>query len=161
MSPRACGFIVFRRLRQQQQQRAAVEFLLLQTSYGGNHWTPPKGHVDPGENDLQTALRETHEEAGLGSEHLLLIPGFQHVMQYNVPKRNGGGVNLKTVVYLLAELKGGTEGQAVTLSHEHVAYRWCDVDEACCLAKFQEMQEALRSAHTTIVKEDEAGTLKK
>ena len=25
------------------------EWLLLQTSYGEHHWTPPKGHLDPGE----------------------------------------------------------------------------------------------------------------
>lgn len=32
----AAGFIIFRRLQQ-------IEYLLLQTSYGIHHWTPPKG----------------------------------------------------------------------------------------------------------------------
>lgn len=31
-------------------------------------WTLPKGHVDPGENLQQTALRETQEETGWQSE---------------------------------------------------------------------------------------------
>ncbi len=34
----AAGFIVFRRIGQN-----PIEYLLLQTSYGEHHWTPPKG----------------------------------------------------------------------------------------------------------------------
>jgi len=33
----AAGFLVFRRIK------GNIEYLLLQTSYGENHWTPPKG----------------------------------------------------------------------------------------------------------------------
>jgi hypothetical protein len=36
----ASGFIIFRRL-----ERNPIEYLLLQTSYGGHHWTPPKGKL--------------------------------------------------------------------------------------------------------------------
>ena len=38
---RAAGFVLFRR-------NPSVEYLLMQTSYGQHHWSPPKGHVDPG-----------------------------------------------------------------------------------------------------------------
>lgn len=34
----AAGFIIFRQLKQN-----PIEYLLLQTSYGEHHWTPPKG----------------------------------------------------------------------------------------------------------------------
>lgn len=38
MSPkRAAGLVIFRSVNQ------AIEFLMLQTSYGEHHWTPPKG----------------------------------------------------------------------------------------------------------------------
>lgn len=33
----AAGVIIFRKLL------GSIEYLLLQTSYGVNHWTPPKG----------------------------------------------------------------------------------------------------------------------
>jgi bis(5'-nucleosidyl)-tetraphosphatase len=33
----AAGLIIYRRLS------GAIEYLLLQTSYGDHHWTPPKG----------------------------------------------------------------------------------------------------------------------
>ncbi|KOB65136.1 Diadenosine tetraphosphatase, partial [Operophtera brumata] len=60
MAPtRAAGLVIFRNVNQ------VVQYLMLQTSYGEHHWTPPKGHVDPGESDWVTALRETKEEAGL------------------------------------------------------------------------------------------------
>ena len=36
---RAAGFIIFRRV----PPHNIVEYLLMQTSYGQNHWTPPKG----------------------------------------------------------------------------------------------------------------------
>lgn len=42
---RACGFIVFRRLAKSSPP-PNIEYLLLQTSYGEHHWTPPKGVVD-------------------------------------------------------------------------------------------------------------------
>lgn len=43
MALRACGFIVFRRLASCVPPPDNIEYLLLQTSYGEHHWTPPKG----------------------------------------------------------------------------------------------------------------------
>ncbi len=37
----AAGFIIFR-----QTGQAPIEYLLLQTSYGEHHWTPPKGKTN-------------------------------------------------------------------------------------------------------------------
>ena len=47
---RAAGLVIYR-------QKGGIEWLLLQTSYGEHHWTPPKGHLDPGEDDMTAALR--------------------------------------------------------------------------------------------------------
>lgn len=43
MALRACGLIVFRRLASCVPPPDNIEYLLLQTSYGEHHWTPPKG----------------------------------------------------------------------------------------------------------------------
>lgn len=43
MVVRACGFIVFRLLANLVPRPDNIQFLLLQTSYGIHHWTPPKG----------------------------------------------------------------------------------------------------------------------
>ncbi|XP_061788230.1 bis(5'-nucleosyl)-tetraphosphatase [asymmetrical] [Nerophis lumbriciformis] len=139
MALRACGFIVFRRLANCASPEDNIEYLLLQTSYGQHHWTPPKGHVDSGEDDLTTALRETKEEAGLGAEDLQVVEGFLKELHYQVRGRP------KEVLYWLAELKNpGTE---VTLSSEHQNYRWAPLEDACAYAQHKEMQDALRAAH--------------
>ncbi|XP_057702944.1 bis(5'-nucleosyl)-tetraphosphatase [asymmetrical] [Corythoichthys intestinalis] len=138
MALRACGFIVFRRLASCVPPSDNIEYLLLQTSYGHHHWTPPKGHVDPGEDDLTTALRETKEEAGLGAEDLQVIEGFLKELRYEVKGRP------KEVLYWLAELRDpGTE---VTLSNEHQNYRWARLEDACSLAEHDDMQNTLRAA---------------
>lgn len=97
------------------------------------------GHVDPGEDDLTTALRETKEEAGLGAEHLQVLDGFVKKLQYVVRGRP------KEVLYWLAELKD--PGTAVMLSDEHQDYRWAPLEEACSLAQYKDLQDTLRAAH--------------
>lgn len=37
----AAGFVIFRLLSNN------IQYLLLQTSYGEHHWTPPKGKKNP------------------------------------------------------------------------------------------------------------------
>ncbi|KAM6979834.1 bis(5'-nucleosyl)-tetraphosphatase [asymmetrical] [Aplochiton taeniatus] len=138
MALRACGFIVFRRLAQSASPLDNIEYLLLQTSYGEHHWTPPKGHVDPGEDDLTTALRETKEEAGLGTEQLKVIDGFLSQLHYEVRGKR------KEVLYWLAELRDPQT--PITLSDEHKDYRWAHVEEACVLAEYKDLQDTLRSA---------------
>uniref|UniRef100_A0A8C5LQC2 Bis(5'-nucleosyl)-tetraphosphatase [asymmetrical] n=1 Tax=Leptobrachium leishanense TaxID=445787 RepID=A0A8C5LQC2_9ANUR len=139
---RACGLIIFRKIKSGIPAAEAnpIEFLLLQTSYGIRHWTPPKGHVDPGEDDLTTALRETEEEAGLAANHFNIVDGFRKELNYFVNKKP------KTVIYWLAELTDAdTE---VKLSHEHQDYRWLHLQEACELAGYPDLQDTLREAHT-------------
>ncbi|XP_067887922.1 bis(5'-nucleosyl)-tetraphosphatase [asymmetrical] isoform X2 [Heterodontus francisci] len=143
MTLRACGLIIFRRLNAGLVSKPQeIEFLLLQTSYGQHHWTPPKGHVDPGEDDLQTALRETEEEAGLKSKDFNVLDGYKKEMEYKVNN------SPKTVIYWLAELKD--YNIEIKLSDEHQTFCWLNVEEACKLAKYREMQEALREAHQFI-----------
>ncbi|XP_015683820.1 bis(5'-nucleosyl)-tetraphosphatase [asymmetrical] [Protobothrops mucrosquamatus] len=141
MSLRACGLIIFRRMPKACATAATdshVEYLLLQTSYGTHHWTPPKGHVDPGEDDLRTALRETQEEAGLASTQFSILEGFKKELNYVVRGKP------KTVVYWLAELKD--RDTEIKLSSEHQGFRWLSLTEACRLADYEDMQGTLREA---------------
>lgn len=63
MALRACGFIVFRRLTSRSPPPDNIEYLLLQTSYGEHHWTPPKGlyvfknHIYQAFNDRYLCVR--------------------------------------------------------------------------------------------------------
>ncbi|XP_030832796.1 bis(5'-nucleosyl)-tetraphosphatase [asymmetrical] [Strongylocentrotus purpuratus] len=129
---RAGGLIIFRRLQ------IGIEYLLLQTSYGKHHWTPPKGHLDPGEDYRIAALRETEEEAGYTSDQLT-VTDFKSTLNYVVRNRP------KEVVYWLAELKDPNAG--VKLSNEHQDFKWCDLEEAIRLSGYSDMEKVLRDAH--------------
>ena len=118
---RAAGLIIFRR----KSFTEPLEYLLLQTSYGKHHWTPPKGHVDPGESDMQTALRETEEESGLKKSSLEIMEHIQKTLNYEVRGKP------KTVIYWPAEVKD--YNVAVQLSDEHQDFKWLSLDKACDL----------------------------
>ncbi|XP_064621107.1 bis(5'-nucleosyl)-tetraphosphatase [asymmetrical]-like [Lineus longissimus] len=135
----AAGFIIFRRWSQ------SIQYLQLQTSYGKHHWTPPKGHVDPGESELETAMRETEEEAGLKRNDYKVISGFKKTLHYHV------GGNLKRVEYWLAELKNPET--PVILSDEHQDYKWLEITDAQKYVFYKEMQDALAAAHEYVLKQ--------
>ncbi|XP_031624608.1 bis(5'-nucleosyl)-tetraphosphatase [asymmetrical] [Contarinia nasturtii] len=138
MRKRAAGFLIFRRLNSQ------IEYLLLKASYGNYHWTPPKGHVDPGEDDFTTALRETREEAGYSADDLKIYKDEQKILNYKVKGKN------KTVVYWLAELKDGHNNP--TLSDEHTEFRWLPKDEAISLSGYADFAQMVQYFHDRIGK---------
>ena len=93
------------------------------------------GHVDPGENELQTAQRETEEEAGLSTRHYKILPEFEITLNYTVnnhPKR---------VVYWLGELCDNDT--AIRLSDEHQDYKWLNLNAAKQLAGYEDLRKAL------------------
>ncbi|XP_065202483.1 bis(5'-nucleosyl)-tetraphosphatase [asymmetrical] [Planococcus citri] len=132
MVVRAAGYVIFRKC-------ADIEFLLLQASYGDFHWSPPKGHVDPGENEPETALREVEEETGLKKSDLRIISGFEKVLTYKVKQKP------KAVVYWMAELIN--PNQEVKISHEHKDFKWLPLKEACDIAKYPESIDLLKASH--------------
>uniref|UniRef100_A0AAA9TWM6 Bis(5'-nucleosyl)-tetraphosphatase [asymmetrical] n=2 Tax=Bos TaxID=9903 RepID=A0AAA9TWM6_BOVIN len=97
------------------------------------------GHVEPGESDLETALRETQEEAGIEAGQLTIIEGFRRELSYVARAKP------KIVIYWLAEVKDCDV--EVRLSREHQAYRWLELEDACQLAQFEEMKAALQEGH--------------
>ncbi len=71
---KSCGFLVVRHL-----PRPA--FLLMRHS---DRWDLPKGHVDRGETELETALRELQEETGIATADIEVDPGFRFCDRYPV-----------------------------------------------------------------------------
>ena len=139
----AAGIILFRK----DQQTTPIQYLLLQTSYGEHHWTPPKGHLDEGENELETAIRETKEESGLDIDLDYKIIDLNHRIELNYLVN--GGKHQKIVYYWIARLDHIKNPQ-IKLSDEHIDYKWLDLEKAVELAKFSDMQEALRNSEKFI-----------
>ena len=106
---RSCGVIPFR------QVGADREYLIvLQTN---NCWSFPKGHMDRGESEIQTALRELYEETGLTAT---LIPGAKAISEYLT-----GMGSMKQVVLFLGEV----QGDVIPQDKEVVDWRWIQADE--------------------------------
>ncbi|SDM98796.1 bis(5'-nucleosyl)-tetraphosphatase [Acetanaerobacterium elongatum] len=89
---KSCGALVYR------IHNNTFELLLIKHRLGG-HWSFPKGHVEQGETERQTALREVKEETGLDIE---LKSGFRESVQY-CPHPNLS----KKVVYFIGEALPG------------------------------------------------------
>lgn len=83
MLERSCGAVVFTETEGQRH------YVLVKGGYVGL----PKGHMETGESEQETALREVREETCVTGE---LIPGFRRVVVYQMPDGNS-----KRVAYFL------------------------------------------------------------
>ena len=75
-----------------------VEILLIQDAK--DRWTIPKGHIEPGENAKQTAVREIGEEAGLAQVE---VQGWLGKINFRYRRLNKL-VLMTTQVYLVKAL---------------------------------------------------------
>lgn len=73
----SCGAVVFRREGEQKK------FLLIRNRRSA-HWGFPKGHIEPGESNEQTAIREVLEETGI---NIHILPGFKKSSEYTIQGR--------------------------------------------------------------------------
>ena len=84
-------------------------------------------------------LRELEEETGITRAEF--IPGFRKVVHYFFQRR--AHTVYKEVVYYLIE----TPEEEVTLSDEHIAYRWLPYNEALQLITFGNSRKVVDEAH--------------
>ena len=128
---KSCGIIIFH----------DNEFLLLH--YPQGHWDFVKGHVEPDEEELETALRELKEESGISNVEVK--KGFCEEMHYVF--KHKGDVISKTVVYFLGEV-GDKE---VEISHEHQNFDWLLFNEAKERLTFKNAKDLLQKAYNFLV----------
>ena len=115
------------------------KFLLLHyPTHGKGHWDFPKGHVEPGEDEIDTAKREIKEETGLYVEFLF---GFRDEIKYHF--HDGKTLVEKKVVYFLAF----TNMEEVKLSYEHDNYRWLSYEDSLKTITYDTSRKILIKAH--------------
>jgi len=85
MLERSCGAVISTELDGRRH------YVLVKGSYVGL----PKGHMEAGESERVTALREVKEETCVTAR---LIPGFRRAVTYHMPNGND-----KRVIYFLGE----------------------------------------------------------
>lgn len=108
------------------------------------HWTFPKGHLDHGETDIEAAIRETKEEAGLLEEDFQLINDFKIESSYISRK----GIS-KTVLYWIAEINN--PNVKINLSNSHKQYKWLKLEDALALVKYDSMKSGLIKANEFLI----------
>lgn len=86
----SCGAVVFR------YENNIRKYLLIRNKRSA-HWGFPKGHIEPGETEEETAMREVLEETGL---HIEILPGFVKKSDYTIQ-----GKIEKSVSIFLAKTK--------------------------------------------------------
>lgn len=99
---KSCGAVVFTRVGPE------IRYVLAQSRAG--HYGFPKGHVEAGETEEETALREIYEEVCLRP---VLLDGFREVCEYDIPSLNVR----KQVVFFL----GYYESQEITAQESELA----------------------------------------
>ena len=133
---KSCGVVLF----------SKQKVLLLQYATGQKegewdlqgHWDFPKGHVDKGETEIETATRELEEETGI--KNIILLDNFRKTINYKIQKRDRK--ISKEVVFFIAT----TAETEINLSHEHVDYGWFDFTSALKQLTYDNARSVLSEA---------------
>ncbi len=129
---KSCGAIIFYKTKQNTK-------ILLVKNNKGRYWSFPKGHVEYGENEQQTALREIKEETGLD---VVIFDGFREISEY-CPF----GKIRKRVVFFLAQ--AFTDN--VKIQEEEIdSYIWVDLQQARKLCSYENDLRIVEKAETAI-----------
>ena len=129
---KSCGAIVYRKFH------GNIELMLIKNQNGG-HWSFPKGHVEEGETEEQTAVREIMEETGI---EVMLDTSFRRVITYS-PKKE----TTKDVIYFLAK--------AVTYDYtpqeEEIAQiKWVEINHAASILSYDNDRQLVVQAKDRI-----------
>ena len=96
----------------------------------------PKGHVEEGETEIMTAIRETKEEVGLD---VYVDPNLRFTINYLVKEDK-----LKEVVYFVSFLKNNND---VIIQEEEIdSYMWVDIDEVYDVLTFDNLKNLWNEA---------------
>lgn len=124
----SCGAVVVRKIG------GSRRYLLIKNKRSA-HWGFPKGHIERGETDIDTAKREVLEETGL---HIDILPDFTQTSEYSIQ-----GKIEKSVSIFLAETK---DTQTVIQKEEIEDYIWLEFPKAYNTLKFPNDRDILNKA---------------
>ena len=131
---KSCGAIVIYRSGSRYK-------ILLVRNHNGRNYSFPKGHVEKGETEEQTAIREIKEETGLDVE---IVDSFREVSDY-CPF----GRIKKRVVFFMAQ----TFSTNVVVQKEEIdSYIWVDLYDVHNKCTYDNDQRVIKKARANISK---------
>ena len=129
---KSCGAIVYRKFH------GNTEILLIKHVNSG-HWSFPKGHVEEGETEEETALREVKEETGID---ILVDTSFRETVQY-YPRKD----TQKVVVYFLGEAR---HYDFIPQEEEIAAIKWVEIGNAAAMLTYENDKTIVAKAKVEI-----------
>lgn len=124
------GAIVFR------MHAGSLEVLLVRAKQNPDYWIFPKGHVEPGESEEETAFRELREEAGIAGD----LVSYVGVLEFD---QDGESVHVEYYLFKYSETVGVGENRTP---------QWYAYDDALRMLSFQDARDMLKTALTLIRK---------
>ena len=129
---KSCGAVVYC------QTDNDIKYLLV-CEHGG-YWVFPKGHMEAGESEHETALREVKEETGLD---VAFVDGFRVKDEHNLA-REGRPNTIKQTIYFLANYENQT---FVPQESEISRIVLLDFEAAMATLQFDSFKHILTQAH--------------
>lgn len=124
-SEKSCGIVVYRLIDSE------VEFLAVKSKPDG-HWGFPKGHMEEGETEEETARREVLEETGL---RIHLNNGFRTEVEYRIHDKI-----LKKVVFFIGQI---ADSSIILQKEELEDFKWLKFAEMLNLLTFRNIKSVL------------------
>lgn len=122
---KSCGAVIFNN-----------EDKVLIVKHNAGHWDFPKGHMEPGETEIDTALREVKEETNIDIE---IVEKYRYESHYS-PKENVE----KTVVFFIAKNKSDN---LIKQDAEIANIGWFSHDEALDIITYDNAKELYSKAY--------------
>ena len=133
INEKSCGAIVYRK------HHGNTEILLIKHVNSG-HWSFPKGHVECGETEIETATREIKEETGID---VIIDPTFRETVSYS-PKKD----TQKIVVYFIAKAK---TFEYSPQEEEIAEIRWVEIGHALSILTYENDRSIVNKAKTAMI----------
>lgn len=131
---KSCGAVVFTR------SSGKLQYLLISNLEGIYGF--PKGHVEAGETEEQTALREVFEEVGLTVK---LLTGFRSEDEHPIPQKEN---TMKKIVYFLGEY---SDQEFIYQKEELSNSRLVDYETAISLFQFDSSKRIITEANNFLL----------
>lgn len=133
INEKSCGAIVYRK------HHGNTEILLIKHVNSG-HWSFPKGHVECGETEVETATREIKEETGID---VIIDPTFRETVSYS-PKKD----TQKVVVYFIAKAK---TFDYCPQEEEIADIKWVEIGHALSILTYENDRSIVNKAKTAMI----------
>jgi 8-oxo-dGTP pyrophosphatase MutT (NUDIX family) len=134
----SCGAVVYK-------MRNGIPVFLLVNSKRNRKWGFPKGHVENGESELETAAREIFEESGI--KDVVFIENFRQEDIYMIYRADGKVIEKHSVYFLALAREDSMDFDR----SEILKLCWAGIKNACNMLLFESQKKIINLAYSFII----------